>query len=212
MRIPANGRKIYVTLFSYIRGEWHWYDYEYEAPSPVTQDRSVLINITNKLVYGVNFLVNGRVVGSVPAGETRSTTVTVSELRMSYEVIQPALSGRTLGDSMSGSWSNITNPATRYDMTIDNMAGDTTFFAPRVTNRTGTSIALEVNGGLARRIVVTARRPQTRTMWRSVTTNISVIAMFARTAMAQVTAADISTGASIPTAVARSCVSMPIRA
>jgi hypothetical protein len=147
--IPGNGRTVYVTLFSHIYGDWYWYEHEYQASTSDDDGggRDVSIEITNHLIYDINFSVNDRIVGSVPAGQTRTAAVTVDSLSMSYEVVQPTLSGRTLGDRMAGTYNTITNPASRYEIKINNRIGEQWFFAPLVANRTSAGLLMEVNGG-----------------------------------------------------------------
>jgi hypothetical protein len=146
LTLPTNGRVIYVTLFSLINGDWYWIDYQYRAGSdPVV---TATLVVTNQLIYAVNLLVNGVVVGSVPAGETRQTDAKGTSIALSWELVRPTVSGRAVGDVMGGRFNTIDRPSGRYSFTIDNRVGDTVYFVPMISNRTPVPLLIEVNGGL----------------------------------------------------------------
>lgn len=146
--LPQDGRTIFVTLFSHLNGDWHWFDYQFRAPQQGANASDVQITITNRLAWGVNILVNGAVVGSVPAFETRAHHDRLSSLELSWELNQPAPFGRELGDKMGGTFEAITSPSGEYKYEIDNRIGDSWYFAPYITNRTSVPLLIEVNGGL----------------------------------------------------------------
>lgn len=115
------------------------------VPAPVSQ---VTLVVTNQLIATVAISVQGTVVGTVPPQSTRQATVTSApSLDVSFEVIEPRLGNRVLGDRMSGRWT-LTAPAGTVNLTVDNLVGSTWYFAPLVTNLTGTSLLMAVNFGL----------------------------------------------------------------
>jgi hypothetical protein len=145
--LPSDGRTIFVRLFSAIQGTWWYYDYQYRAP--ISQPtNTVRVNIVNNLAYPVNVSINGTLVGSCPAFTTAGKDVLVSTLTVSFDVIQPTLNGRTLGDPMSGVFSTYTNPSGTYNFTVGNRIGNTYYFLPLITNHTSVGLEIEVNGGL----------------------------------------------------------------
>jgi hypothetical protein len=144
--LPTDGRTIYVTLFSWIGGQWYWFDYQYRAASQ--PPRAVKIVVTNRLDYPVDVLVNGESVGSVSAANTQYADVTVGSLTVSFNLIRPTLSGRALGDEMAGIYNTITNPSGTYYFEVNNVISQQSFFEPLVTNLTSVPLEIEVNGGL----------------------------------------------------------------
>jgi hypothetical protein len=147
VNLPEDGRTIYVTLFSYYSGAWHWIDYEYRAPAAPKE--LCRVNMKNQLAYGVTLLINGANAGTVPAGETRYKELACpSEMKVSWSLNRPTLSGRQLGDAMGGVWPVIESPSGSYDFDVDHIIGEQGFFAPAITNQSGAPLLLEVNGGL----------------------------------------------------------------
>jgi hypothetical protein len=106
------------------------------------------VNIVNNLAYAVNVSINGALVGSCPAFTTAGKDVAVSTLTVSFDVIQPTLNGRALGDAMSGIFSTYNNPSGTYNFTVGNHIGSNYYFLPLITNRTSVGLEIEVNGGL----------------------------------------------------------------
>jgi hypothetical protein len=145
--LPNDGRTTYLTLFSYMNGAWYWADYQYRAASQASS-RQVSVTITNRLARAVNIFVNGEVVGSVPASETRTHSASLTDLQVKWELIAPVLSGRAIGDTMGGSFTMVSAPSGEYSYEIDNVVGSNWYFAPFITNRTGVGLLIEVNGGL----------------------------------------------------------------
>jgi hypothetical protein len=145
--ISVDGRTVFARLFSLIGNTWYYYDYQYRAPQPASGS-SVRVNVANPFAYSVNLAINGQVVGSVPAFTTAGTDVVVNSLSVSFELNQPAVGGRTLGDSVAGIFSTIANPSGTYLFTISNHIGNSNYFMPVITNQTSQALELEVNGGL----------------------------------------------------------------
>lgn len=115
------------------------------VPAPTSQ---VTLVITNQLIATVAIAVQGTVVGTVPPQSTRQATVaSAPSLEVTFEVIEPRLGNRVLGDRMSGRWT-LTAPAGTVNLTVDNVVGSTWYFAPLVTNLTGTPLLMAVNFGL----------------------------------------------------------------
>lgn len=110
------------------------------------------IEVTNRLGYRVNLTVNGSVVGSVPAGQTASRNLgALRVLDLSYELVRPTLSGRPLGDPISGFFQPVQNPSGTVRFRIDNRFGNsnTAYFQPLISNDTNVPLLMEVNGGLS---------------------------------------------------------------
>lgn len=147
VNLPEDGRVIYVTMFSYIFGNWYYYDYQFRAPAP-SATHTVRVNVTNQVGYAVNIYVNGANVGSVPAFTTAGTTLTLSSLSLSFELDQPRVGSTVLGDGMAGYWNTINQPTGTYNFTVNNVVGQDVYFVPSISNQTPQSLAVEVNGGL----------------------------------------------------------------
>lgn len=149
MRLPTDGRTIYVTLFSFIGNSWYWYDYSYIAPRGSSRETNpITITISNKLARPVNISVNGTVVGSVPANETRNHEMRASTMTVSWTLQQVEVSGREIGDAMGGRFGQVDNPSGTYSYTIDNTVGESFYFNPWITNNSANRLWMEANGGL----------------------------------------------------------------
>ena len=146
-RIPTDGRAIYVTLFSFIGGDWYWYDYTYVSPRQ-NGTNLLTLTITNKLSRPINIKVNGSTVGSVPANETRDHEMRASSIDFSWDLQRVELGGRPLGDTMGGSFAHIANASGNYSFTIDNRVGDSSYFNPWISNNGSNTLWMEANGGL----------------------------------------------------------------
>jgi subtilase family serine protease len=110
---------------------------------------NVALQFSNSLIYPANVLVNGTVIGSVGASTTASFTIPAPPtLLVSFQLIQPTLSGTPLGDPMIGVYNAISNPTGSYNFTINNQIGNQTYFVPFVTNTSGSALLMDVNGGL----------------------------------------------------------------
>jgi hypothetical protein len=148
VNLPADGRTVYSRLWSLIASNWYYYDYQYRAPQASNIGNSVRVNINNPFAYPVNVFVNGQAVGSVPAFTTAGTNVAVASLSLAFELVQPTLNGRTLGDPVSGVFQTIANPSGTYLFQLSNQIGNSFYFLPLITNQTSIALAIEVNGGL----------------------------------------------------------------
>jgi hypothetical protein len=142
--LPVDGRTIFVTLFSYIQGNWYYYDYQFHGGTAVP----LRVVVTNNLGYSVDIFVNGGYVGSVNPFSTQYANVTVASLLVSFKVDQPVLNGKVLGDAMAGYFNQINNVSGTYNFSITNIIGTTWYFLPELTNQTWSPLAIQVNGGL----------------------------------------------------------------
>jgi hypothetical protein len=144
--LPTDGRTIYISLFSSIAGQWYWYDYQYRAP--YGQPYAPRISVTNNLDYPINVFVNGTAVGSVSALSTQYADVTVTSLTVSFQLVQPTLAGKALGDPMAGIFQTIASPSGEYSFTVGTVIGQQAYFEPLITNQTGSPVEIEVNAGV----------------------------------------------------------------
>ena len=152
IRIPASGKPVFLTLWFLVNGEWYYRDYQFRAPSAADTGgtkRNVRVEVTNRLWYAINISVNGREVGVVPANDTRTHEEPMTSLELGWEMVRPTLSGRALGDAVSGSFDKVVSPSGTIRFEVNNRFRDGSgIFMPRIGNRTGTALSLEVNGGL----------------------------------------------------------------
>jgi hypothetical protein len=144
LNLPADGRTIFVTLFSWSQGNWYWYDYQFRASSVLP----VRVNVTNQLGYSLNVFVNGALMGSVDPYNTQGVDVAVTSLGVSFELIRPTLSGQPLGDAFAGYFDNIDQPSGTYNFIVGNQLGSDYYFMPLISNHTNVPVDIEVNGGL----------------------------------------------------------------
>ena len=113
-----------------------------------TQQQQFTLAITNQLIATVQVSVQGQSIGTLPAQSTRQATIASAPgVEVTFEVVEPRLGNRVLGDRMSGRWSLVA-PTGTVTLTIDNRIGDQWYFAPVVTNLSGTSLLMAVNFGL----------------------------------------------------------------
>lgn len=142
--IPGGSGIVYVTLWSWTGHDWLWQAYEYRRPS--ASNGTLVLNIVNELAYPITVAVNGRS-WTIPAFDQGAAEVQGPNLTVRWDLQQPMVNGRTVGDPMGGSF-NITNASGRYDLTIDNIVGDQHFFVPFISNQTSADLLIMVNGGL----------------------------------------------------------------
>ncbi|GAB3697783.1 hypothetical protein GCM10027592_22250 [Spirosoma flavus] len=111
--------------------------------NPTTGSATLIFE--NTLIEDINVSVNGTVVGSVPAGETRNHTVSgLTNMTVGFAV----LSEQNGGEPMAGVFSAVSNPSGSYRFTIDNVIGSQYYFAPLITNNGGSRLLVGVNMGL----------------------------------------------------------------
>ncbi len=147
LNIPENGGVTYLTLFSYIGGNWYWYDYAFRDPSPAPE-QLVTVNVTNQLAYALDVYVNGANMGTVPAFSTAGTTLPLSSLQLSFELEQPRIGSQILGDAFAGYWNAISYPSGTYNFVVNNVVGNDVYFAPVISNQTPQALEAGVNVGL----------------------------------------------------------------
>lgn len=108
------------------------------------------IVVTNQLIDDVVISANGTILGTVPAGTTRQSTVTVTSLTVTYDLIRTkTTSGVSVGDQMSGIYQKIDNPSGTITFVVNNKLGTDYYFAPLITNNTASTLLMAVNWGLA---------------------------------------------------------------
>jgi hypothetical protein len=157
--LPKDGRTIFVTLYSVGNdGNWYWYDYQFRAfyTTTVTTYR---VNITNDYLYPTDIFVNGALAGSVNASSTQYIDLNVSPMTMSFELVQPVLDGKTLGDPVSGYWNTLSSPAGTYNLEASYQLGSTYYFLPQISNLTSSPLSIEVNGGLEAQNICNCEAP-----------------------------------------------------
>jgi hypothetical protein len=144
--LPSNGITLFVSLSSHgSDGNWYWINYQFRASNSAWVP--VQVNITNNYLYPMNIFVNGTLVGSVDPSSTQYLDTRVNPLEVSFQLLQPILGGKTLGDPVNGYWSAINNPSGTYNFTAGYRLGATYYFLPQITNETGADLEIEVNGG-----------------------------------------------------------------
>ncbi len=132
-----------------------------QGTASITVLGNLAIRVENQLVGPINVTINGVLVGQVAAAQVQTNgtvtpttqtfeTARVNQVALSWALVQPTLSGRSLGDAMTGSFSpvQVTNQTTGINYTIDSVVGETSYFAPLVTNQTAVRLLMGVNMGL----------------------------------------------------------------
>ena len=148
VNLPTDGRTLFVTLYSYGNdGNWYWIDYQFRA-FVQTQVTTYRVNFTNDYLYPINIYVNGNLIGSVNPSATQYADLSVAPLAATFELVQPTLNGNSLGDTVSGSWTTVTQPSGTYNYEAVTRMGSTWYFLPQISNNTSMPLAIEVNGGL----------------------------------------------------------------
>lgn len=110
--------------------------------------RTSTLTIVNQLIYPIDVDAGGSPLGSVAAEGTRSFALTsANAVRINWSLRRPTVNGREIGDVMSGFW-ELQNPGATVQLTVDNVVGTTWYFAPLVTNTSGTTLLMAVNWGL----------------------------------------------------------------
>lgn len=111
--------------------------------------RSVTLHLINNLVYPVDFSANGAAVARVDALTSTDKTISAgSSLVVNYNMIQPTLGGRQLGDPINATYDPVNNPTGTLTFAATPKLANATYFAPRVNNQTPTDLLLGVNVGL----------------------------------------------------------------
>ncbi len=117
--------------------------------SVVAPARNVTVTVTNALIFPITVNASGVPLGDVPAESSQSFTLgQTGAVRISWSLRRPAVAGREIGDPMAGFW-DLSSPGATVQLTVDNVVGDAWYFAPLVTNSTGTTLLMTVNWGLA---------------------------------------------------------------
>jgi uncharacterized protein (TIGR03437 family) len=118
----------------------------------VTSSQNVTLVFTNYLINGAAISVNGTPVGTVGAGQTQHVTLpSQPTMNVTFDVISTQTAeGMAIGDPISGYFDPLTNPTGTLNFTISNSfpSTDTYYFAPLITNISGTTLEMAVNYGL----------------------------------------------------------------
>ena len=131
---------------------------------------NVTLVFTNQLIEDATVSVNGTVIGTVSAGQTQQKTVpTQAVMNITYDVTATTTQGTAIGDPISGMYPTLNSPTGTWNFTINNYFANTNtyYFAPVITNTSGTDLAIAVNYGLQHQnechCVVTSGAGPTRT-------------------------------------------------
>lgn len=119
------------------------------ATATITIPPATTIVVTNRLVEDVQVSANGVVLGTVSAGLTQQSTVYVTSLVLTYDLIRPRTSsGVPVGEAMSGIYQTIDNPSGPINFIVNNQLGTQYYFAPAITNNSAYPLLMAVNWGL----------------------------------------------------------------
>jgi len=153
--IPSKGETVYVRLSSQMADGWHYNDYKFQAaaapppPPPNETTAKLTLLFRNALLYTVNVSANGTSLGTIPASNSATFVTTITPpLVVSFQVNQPTLDGRVLGDPMSGQFESIAAPSGNIEFDITNLIGSQLYFIPVITNTRSTGALMGVNMGL----------------------------------------------------------------
>ena len=114
---------------------------------------NVTLVFTNDLINGATISVNGTAVGTASAGQTQQITVASTPSMTISFVVNPTLTntGVAVGDPFSGTFPVQNAPTGTLNFTISNYFANsnTYYFAPLITNSSGTDLEMAVNYGLS---------------------------------------------------------------
>jgi uncharacterized protein (TIGR03437 family) len=114
---------------------------------------NVTLVFTNDLINGATISVNGTAVGTASAGQTQQITVASTPSMTISFVVNPTLTntGDAIGDPFSGMFPVQNSPTGTLNFTISNYFSNsnTYYFAPVITNTSGTDLEMAVNYLLA---------------------------------------------------------------
>jgi len=112
---------------------------------------NVTLVFTNDLIYPATVSVNGTPVGTVAASSTQQVTLpSQPTINVTYDVVGHTNSGTAIGDPISGYFNPLSSPTGTMDFSITNYFANTNtyYFAPVITNTSGTTLEMVVNYGL----------------------------------------------------------------
>jgi uncharacterized protein (TIGR03437 family) len=118
----------------------------------VSSPQSVTLVFTNDLVNDATISVNGTAVGTAQAGQTQQVTLpSQPTMNVTFNVVSTrTAAGTVVGDPISGYYNALSSPTGTVNFTITNYFANTNtyYFAPFVTNTSGTTLEMVVNYGL----------------------------------------------------------------
>ena len=114
--------------------------------------QNVTLVFTNNLINDATISVNGTAVGTVSASQTQQVVLSSQPtMNVTFDVVPTRTSsGTAIGDPISGFFNPLSSPTGTVNFTISNYFANTNtyYFAPLVTNTSGTPLAMVVNYGL----------------------------------------------------------------
>lgn len=111
---------------------------------------TVALQLTNELLYDLDFRANGGEPIRVLAGQTLQQNVTLSgPLAVSFALVGADIAGRPVGDLRGGSFDPVANPSGTIRYSVTNRIGNKDYFAPVFSNKQSTAILVGMNMGLA---------------------------------------------------------------